>query len=72
MRFDLKHRETCTVARLPVWLLGVAVQQLSRCHPAVPVTPSGTAGWQQLACYGESMLGFQCYAAAAACGDAEH
>lgn len=28
MRFD---RETCTVARLPVWLLGLAVQQLSRC-----------------------------------------
>lgn len=31
MRFDLTYRETFTVARLPLWLLGLTVQQLSRC-----------------------------------------
>lgn len=31
MLFGLKYRETCTFARLPVWLLRLTVQQLSRC-----------------------------------------
>lgn len=31
MLFGLKYRETCTFARLPVRLLRLTVQQLSRC-----------------------------------------